>query len=75
MIMNALMGFHEEQKVILYNSAGFPTMSTYKLLICLIHVILREEVPILIKHLFLKLFERRDLILGPQTGHANLTFV
>ena len=28
MIMKALMGFHEEWKVILYNSTSFPTMST-----------------------------------------------
>ena len=41
-IMKALMGFHEEWKVILYNSAGFPTMSTYKLLICLIQYNWRE---------------------------------
>ena len=33
------MRFHEEWKVILNNSVGFPTMRTYKLFICLIECI------------------------------------
>ena len=41
-IMKALMVFHEEWKFILFNSAGCPTMNTYKLLIYLIQCILER---------------------------------
>ena len=40
-----------------------------------IPMVRRKEVPILIKHLLPKLLEWRDLILGPQTGQANLKFI
>ena len=38
-VFKAWMGFHEEQRVIPYNSVDFLTTSTYKLLICLIQCI------------------------------------